>query len=75
MQRRSVHRVLAATAVGALAALSPLHACAQAWPAKPLKIIVPYTTGGFNDTMARLFAQKLQEKWSGVIRKAGIKAE
>ncbi|MFN0160136.1 MAG: Bug family tripartite tricarboxylate transporter substrate binding protein [Burkholderiales bacterium] len=27
---------------------------AQAWPAKPIRMIVPYTPGGYTDTMARL---------------------
>ncbi|MBL8376389.1 MAG: tripartite tricarboxylate transporter substrate binding protein [Burkholderiales bacterium] len=29
-------------------------ALAQAWPAKPIRMIVPYTPGGYTDTMARL---------------------
>ncbi len=32
---------------------------AQAWPSRPLKIIVPFTPGGFNDTLARTLAQEL----------------
>ena len=28
-------------------------AAAQAWPAKPIRMIVPYTPGGYTDTMAR----------------------
>jgi tripartite-type tricarboxylate transporter receptor subunit TctC len=30
------------------------------YPDKPVRIIVPYPPGGFNDTMARIFARKLQ---------------
>lgn len=44
-----------------LAALSA-PAWAQAWPAKPIKLIVPYPPGGFTDVTARLVAQKLQER-------------
>lgn len=51
---------LVPAAVLALAVVSG-NAVAQAYPDKPIKIIVPYTPSGFNDTMARLFGRKLQE--------------
>ncbi len=35
---------------------------AQAWPAKPIRVIVPYPPGGFTDVTARLVTQKLQER-------------
>jgi tripartite-type tricarboxylate transporter receptor subunit TctC len=34
-------------------------ALAQAWPAKPLRLVVPYAAGGLPDTMARLLGQQL----------------
>src|SRR5262245_5730600 len=34
---------------------------AQAYPSRPVKVIVPVAAGGANDTTARLFAQKLSE--------------
>ncbi len=34
---------------------------ADAWPAKPLKIIVPYPPGGSSDIIARLISQPLSE--------------
>jgi tripartite-type tricarboxylate transporter receptor subunit TctC len=34
-------------------------AFAQSWPTKPLKYIVPYPPGGFNDTLARTLAAEL----------------
>jgi tripartite-type tricarboxylate transporter receptor subunit TctC len=35
----------------------------QAWPNKPLKIIVPFTPGGTTDNLARILAQKLSEAY------------
>src|SRR6202158_5829043 len=43
-----------------LAALfAPLIAGAQAWPNKPLRYIVPFPPGAFNDTLARTLAAEL----------------
>jgi tripartite-type tricarboxylate transporter receptor subunit TctC len=45
------------------AALLPQLASAQAaYPNKPIKFIVPYSAGGFPDTVARIFAQRLTDK-------------
>jgi tripartite-type tricarboxylate transporter receptor subunit TctC len=46
---------------GIAAAPLPRPACAQAYPARPVRVIVPVAAGGANDTTARLFAQKLSE--------------
>jgi tripartite-type tricarboxylate transporter receptor subunit TctC len=49
-------------ALTALGVLQPLHAQAQSWPAKPVRVIVPYPPGGGNDNFARIFSQKLGER-------------
>lgn len=43
------------------AALLPTYA--QTWPAKPIRMIVPYPSGGTSDILARLIGQKLTEAW------------
>ena len=37
-------------------------ALAQSWPTKSIRMIVPYTPGGYTDYMARTVSQKLSEK-------------
>src|SRR5258705_13746562 len=39
------------------------HACAQAYPSRPVRLIVPFPAGGGNDTMTRAVGQKLAERW------------
>ena len=43
-------------------ALSSHSAAAQAWPAKPIKWIVPYTPGGITDNATRMVVQKVAEQ-------------
>jgi tripartite-type tricarboxylate transporter receptor subunit TctC len=46
-------------AIGALLAATAL---AQAYPAKPVKVVVPYPPGGPTDIVARVLSQKLAEQ-------------
>ncbi len=58
--RLAISRVL--FAVLAAVALAPGAASAQAWPARPVTMIVPFPAGGNADVLARALAAELSEK-------------
>jgi tripartite-type tricarboxylate transporter receptor subunit TctC len=49
--------------VACIALLCVSDALAQAYPTKPIRIVVPYPPGGFNDTLGRTLAAKFTEAW------------
>ena len=64
---RILRRLFGSVAFGALVvtpALTSSAASAQAFPSKPVKLVVPYPAGGFPDTVARVMAKALTEKWN-----------
>src|SRR5215831_7375269 len=48
------------TLLGGAAVASPLTARAQAYPSRPITIVVPYPAGGPTDTLARILAERMR---------------
>lgn len=63
--RRSTLGRFAAIALASLAGSHALPAAAQEpWPAKPVRLIVPFAAGGATDVVARMIGQKLSVRWN-----------
>ena len=48
-------------------ALAPRLARADSFPAKPVRLIVPYPPGGGTDIIARLVAPRLSDRWKQTV--------
>jgi len=71
----------------AILALVSFAAHAQAWPTKPIRLVVPFAPGGSSSIVARAVGAEMekrlgqpivideQARWSEVVRKAGIEAK
>ena len=57
LQRRQVLQL-----AGTAALACPAWVQAQAWPAKPVRLVVPFPPGGLIDTMARLLSPRLSQE-------------
>lgn len=62
LHRRRLIGLLTTAAAGALL-LAPAAARAEAWPAKPLRILIGAPPGGTADLLARVLADGLQKEW------------
>jgi tripartite-type tricarboxylate transporter receptor subunit TctC len=59
----NMHKRFFTAALAASLALLAWPAVAQSYPAKPIKIVVPFPAGGTSDVLARLIGQKMTESW------------
>src|SRR4051794_24716515 len=59
--RRESMRILKPLLASLCLLLSPAFAAAQDFPAKPIKLIVPFPAGGPNDIIARVVGQRMSE--------------
>lgn len=60
--RRLLPAILATLALATVtAAALPSAACAQTWPTKPIRILVPYAAGGASDTLTRTIGKRMGE--------------
>ena len=62
MKRQQFIRCCLAAAACSAALLQALPAVAQSWPARPVKIVVPFAVGGPADLYARFLAQRMGEQ-------------
>jgi len=52
---------------GAWLFVMPIATHAQDFPARPIRIVIPYSPGSVADVFARIVAQNMQEQWKGSI--------
>jgi tripartite-type tricarboxylate transporter receptor subunit TctC len=63
-----IRKYLTVLGLVAAAVLAPASAFAQVWPGKPVKIVVPFSTGTAADIAARQLGTRLAEAWGqGVV--------
>ena len=61
-QARLSRRAFNLSAAAAAVSVAAPSLAQSAWPSKPIRIVVPYTPGGFTDQMARLIQPGLQSR-------------
>jgi tripartite-type tricarboxylate transporter receptor subunit TctC len=61
-RRHALRALFSMLALGTLCAVLPRPGHAQTWPAKPIRMVVPYPPGGPTDIVARVVGQKLGER-------------
>ncbi len=62
MKQFRISRAIAAAALAAGLATTVTGAFAQQWPARPIRLIVPFAPGGSNDIVGRIVAAQLTDR-------------
>ena len=62
MKQFRITRAIAAAALAAGLATTVTGAFAQQWPARPIRLIVPFAPGGSNDIVGRIVAAQLTDR-------------
>lgn len=65
--RRAIFLSTTLAALLCLTAWLPAPAAAQSWPAKPVRLIVPFPAGAAPDVIARLVADRLATAWGQAV--------
>jgi len=63
--RAARRALIGACAAALLCGAATIASAQQAWPARPVRIIVPATPGGSSDPLARIFAEELSRALNG----------
>ncbi len=61
MSLKSWLRFFSLGCAGALYALATASVCAQTYPTKPVRMIIPFAPGGNTDIIGRIFAPKMSQ--------------
>jgi tripartite-type tricarboxylate transporter receptor subunit TctC len=55
---------VASVVAASLMSCTAAAACAQAYPTKPVRMVIAFAPGGGTDVVGRVIAQKLSELWA-----------